>query len=253
MRLIVCAAFAAFLSVAPVGAATTIAPVPANFSGAVGGNSTYYHYIDTDGRLGNEEIRWGAPVNSSAGTDAQSGLRFSSALAQTITQGVTFTLGTLTYFNNPVYDAISSVNFSVSPGLIVDGMPLATGPFTFAIAVDETPNGGSPAACPYYSQIACSDQISIKTGAAAQVFQLGDQTLTLYIDGFLDRNLVPQSSFIAQERETTIATLIAHFGVASPVPEPASWAMMVVGFGALGGAMRRRGDRALVKTVRSPV
>lgn len=253
MRLMAFAAFAAVFGVAPVCAATTIMPVSANFSDAVGGDSSYYHFIDTDGLVGSEEIRWGDSVSGNSDPTAQSGLRFSTAPKQAITQGVTFTLGTLTYYNNPVYDAISSVSFSVSPALIVDDTPLATGPFTFGISVDETPNGGNPAACPYPSQIACSDRISIKTGAATQVFQLGDQTLTLYIDGFLDQNLVPQSGFIAQEQESTTATLIAHFDVASPVPEPASWAMMVVGFGALGGAMRRRDGRALVKTVRSPV
>ena len=30
------------------------------------------------------------------------------------------------------------------------------------------------------------------------------------------------------------------FGASQPVPEPATWAMMLVGFGAIGGAMRRR-------------
>jgi hypothetical protein len=29
----------------------------------------------------------------------------------------------------------------------------------------------------------------------------------------------------------------------APVPEPAGWAMMIVGFGAIGGAMRRRQPR----------
>jgi hypothetical protein len=31
--------------------------------------------------------------------------------------------------------------------------------------------------------------------------------------------------------------------VPGPVPEPATWAMMVIGFGAVGAAMRRRSVR----------
>jgi hypothetical protein len=34
------------------------------------------------------------------------------------------------------------------------------------------------------------------------------------------------------------------YGVTSPVPEPASWAMMIGGFGFVGGAMRRQMTRA---------
>ena len=34
---------------------------------------------------------------------------------------------------------------------------------------------------------------------------------------------------------------LAFFGNAGAVPEPASWAMMIGGFGLVGGAMRRRG------------
>lgn len=38
---------------------------------------------------------------------------------------------------------------------------------------------------------------------------------------------------------------IDNVAVRSPVPEPATWAMMVFGFGALGGAMRRRGRKSV--------
>ena len=37
-------------------------------------------------------------------------------------------------------------------------------------------------------------------------------------------------------------------GVAGAVPEPASWAMMIAGFGLVGGAMRRRSHKAVFAT-----
>lgn len=237
------AASAACLAVAPLSAATTISSEAANFVDPVGGNNAYYHYLNTDGLPGNEEFRWGQPASGNTNdVSAESGLRFAGAPTQAITQGVQFTLGTLTYYNNPVFDAVSAIDLLISATLSVDGVPLVAGPFTFAIDVDETANESNPLACPYQSTIGCSDKISIATGAASQVFMLGDQTLTLYVDGFLDQSLVPRSSFIAQEQESTTATLVGHFDVASAVPEPASWAMMVLGFGFLGGALRRRGS-----------
>ena len=40
----------------------------------------------------------------------------------------------------------------------------------------------------------------------------------------------------------TFATRISG-AIASAVPEPATWAMMILGFGAIGGAMRKRGSQ----------
>jgi hypothetical protein len=37
--------------------------------------------------------------------------------------------------------------------------------------------------------------------------------------------------------------LMSVNGILSAVPEPASWLSMLLGFGLIGGAMRRRGDR----------
>lgn len=46
-------------------------------------------------------------------------------------------------------------------------------------------------------------------------------------------NLLSQSGQIVRRAD-------GSFGLAAAVPEPASWAMLIVGFGAIGGAMRRR-------------
>jgi hypothetical protein len=238
-RLVFVAGCAALMG-APLPAATILGSSSANFSKPVGGNGAFYRYADTDGLAGNEEIRWGQPATNGPPTSAnQSGLRFVSAAAQAIVQGAQFTLGTLTYYNNPVYDAVSAVDLGIGAGLVVDGTPLFAGPFTFGITVDETPNETFPALCPYPSTVGCSDKIAITTGGASQVFTLGNQTLTLFIDGFIGDGGGLQSAFIAQEQENTSATLVGHFDLASAVPEPASWAMMVLGFGLLGGAMRR--------------
>ena len=42
----------------------------------------------------------------------------------------------------------------------------------------------------------------------------------------------------------TSGRLVFSLMVTAPVPEPATWAMMIAGFGLTGGAMRRRTLRA---------
>jgi hypothetical protein len=38
----------------------------------------------------------------------------------------------------------------------------------------------------------------------------------------------------------TVGSYVGNFNVAAPVPEPATWAMMLLGFGAMGMVIRRR-------------
>jgi len=57
-------------------------------------------------------------------------------------------------------------------------------------------------------------------------------TFTLNAAGIADLN-----SAIADHRDFAIAGSLA---TSSPTPEPASWALMLGGFGLVGGAMRRR-------------
>jgi hypothetical protein len=53
---------------------------------------------------------------------------------------------------------------------------------------------------------------------------------------------VLQPAFLADENAATTATLIGRFDLASgsAVPEPGTWALMILGFGAVGGALRGR-------------
>ena len=54
-------------------------------------------------------------------------------------------------------------------------------------------------------------------------------------------------SDVATFRNLVVASAASDVGLgAAPVPEPAAWAMMLVGFGAIGGMMRRRRSSALV-------
>jgi PEP-CTERM motif len=224
----------------PAQAVVTLNNSAAHFNSAVGGANVNFSNLDT--LPGNEIVRWGDPVTPGL----QSGLAFATAAPQVITANVQFTLGNLAFSNFPVFGgtAISQVDLDITSSLDVDGTPLSAGPFLFTIGVDETPN---VLPCTYPSTTPCSDRILISAGPQSSTFNLGGETLTLFIDGFLDSGGNAQTSFIAQESMTTTATLVGRFAVAdNAVPEPATWAMMIGGFGLVGGSMRaaRRRQRA---------
>ncbi|MGI4877897.1 MAG: PEPxxWA-CTERM sorting domain-containing protein [Janthinobacterium lividum] len=70
--------------------------------------------------------------------------------------------------------------------------------------------------------------------------QGGTAALNLNLNYFADRLVDATSlSFPSNTAGTDGAWLGANFLLEAAVPEPASWALMLVGFGALGMAMRR--------------
>ena len=73
-------------------------------------------------------------------------------------------------------------------------------------------------------------------GASSSPFALQNgATFTTSVDGTL--NAIVNDSYYADNLATGFSVSLAN--VAGAVPEPASWAMMLVGFGAIGAAMRR--------------
>ena len=91
-----------------------------------------------------------------------------------------------------------------------------TNPFT--VSTGSTPGGGSTVATSTFGQFASGVSATLAAG-----------TYTLY---------VPTTT----NTQALSGTLSAG---AAAVPEPASWAMMMVGFGAVGSLMRRRAGSAV--------
>ena len=133
--------------------------------------------------------------------------------------------------SNPTPDAISPVSFSLYD---VEGnysqIPGNTGPvnyladFTF---YDSSFDGGFYATNFYDgNDLLTTDGAQLFGGTvAAPTFSSGNYTLTDFNDRSISYNLSIASAAMPA------------------VPEPASWALMIVGFGAVGGAMRYRRNR----------
>jgi hypothetical protein len=56
--------------------------------------------------------------------------------------------------------------------------------------------------------------------------------------------------FFTRESGTATAATFQVFQISpAPVPEPTTWAMMLIGFGAVGGAMRRASKAAKIQPI----
>jgi hypothetical protein len=68
----------------------------------------------------------------------------------------------------------------------------------------------------------------------------GNQSFSQYVQFATSAPGELITSVVFGNNPTTDAFEVANFRVGSAVPEPATWALMILGFGAVGAAMRRR-------------
>jgi hypothetical protein len=240
---------AALLLSAPAGAVVlSIDPILATWSNVVGAPVT-----PTGNGTDTAEIRWGEPA-----TDAgQSGYRFAAASTPVNTTVVvdgasaTFNLGTFTHFNNPIFaPSITSARLTITYGVSVDGNFLNNYNAVFNFLHDETPNPDNP--CLFggdngagVNSNGCADRVRVGLNEnLTQFFTINDVNYTLDISGFSVGG-DPFSQFLTQEASTNNAILLGRIAAQGftnnlGIPEPSSWAMMLLGFGAIGLSARRR-------------
>ncbi len=155
-----------------------------------------------------------------------------------------FKIGTLFYYNGATFNPATSVDLKVTMDFSLPGaLPDSISTFTFNLM--STDNVGTP------EQQA--DFVYFPGVYGGNSFMIGGTTYFVELTGF--QNVVGDgflasdaSALHVLENHSATADLYAKVTATAPrgVPEPASWAMMVIGLGVVGTALRRR---AVVRAV----
>lgn len=206
-----------------------------------------YTGVDTTGT----GASWGTPAGF-----GQSGYNF--ATAGSISAGVTppagvsptVTLGTFQHVNFPISSgtSITGISLRFNADVDVDGVSQGTRSFLYRFTHEETPNGADPCAAGGAQGVGvnvngCADRVSVNFISQSDSFDIGGVAYTLDAIGFVSGGGSPVTNFLTVERLTNEAFIVGRltqFATAATVPEPATWALLIGGFGLTGSAMRRR-------------
>ncbi len=244
------AGLAALAMAAPAMASTTIdfANIKATWFDVQGGSNINY----TGNGTANATVSWGVGNN-------QSGYRFEAIGIPTlevdpITNVSAITnIGQFTHFNFPINagTSITGVKLQFTTDVLVNGGLFGTVNFIYAFDHDETPNNDNP--CAYggannqgVNINGCADRVAVNFNQSSGFFSIGSVDYALDVRGFLVDG-EPKTNFLTIENATNTALLRGQVVLrdnAGVVPEPATWAMMIAGFGLVGAVSRRREHHA---------
>jgi hypothetical protein len=195
-----------------------------------GGVST----VSTSSVGSENQIRWGIPIDTQP-----SGLGYTGN-AGNANFGDTILLGSLRHFNNAIAggSGISSVDLNLNLSF---GLPIPSQNFSFQLAINETPNSGAAADCPFFSTTPCSDQISWTNTTSTNTFSVDGVDYTLQLLGFsTSPGSAPLNQFISQEGGTAQTALYGRVVRSEAVPEPTTLAGLGLAAGGLAALRRRK-------------
>jgi hypothetical protein len=181
-----------------------------------------------------------------------------------------FKLGVFQHNNWPVTGTtLTGVTLTFFADILVDGVSQGQKSFDFLFNHIETPNDGSGryGKCQFtgysgdsFNKYGCADKVTVAPKSLNNSFLVGLDTYTFDISGFYVNGSIT-SSYLTQE-STAVKTKKKkkHGGyeyvweykefpnkadvlgtirmVSAPIPEPSTWAMMIIGFGAVGSMVR---------------
>lgn len=234
------------ISAVPANAATVeFQNVTGTWSNIIGGSDVAF----TGNGTGNAKVRWGDAQGS-----GQSGYNFVGSGFGPVTvtppgsSGV-FTIGTFEHVNRPIASgtSITGIALAFNADVIVNGQNLGQKTFNYNFSHWETPNGSNPCANGQSQNASinsngCADRVTMNFNSLSDTFMIGNEVYTLNLAGFLIGGN-PASEFWTKENAVNSAYIqgkIDLYSVAAGVPEPATWAMMILGFGTAGVAVRRQ-------------
>ena len=204
---------------------------------------------------GDGTIRWGQSTGYGQSGYNFVGADFSASLDQAIDSSGSVNIGEFQHVNFPISSggSITGVGLRFTTDVWADGSFLGTKTFEYNFSHNETTNNANPCANGQangggINANGCADRVTMNFNSNSQVFQIGDKQYTLNLDGFLVDGS-PSGGFWTKENAVNSAYIrgkIDLYSVASGVPEPATWAMMIIGFGGVGTMVRSSRRRQML-------
>lgn len=209
----------------------------------IGGSSITYSNNNSD----DAQVRWGTSTGYGKSGYNFIGSDFSASLNQDIDSSGAVNIGEFQHVNFPINTggSISGITLMFTTDVWAGGDFLGTKTFEYNFSHLETTNSSNPCANGGWNNTGinangCADQVKMNFNSNSEVFVIDGKEYTLNIDGFLVDGS-PSGGFWTKEQALNSAFIrgkIDLYSVASAVPEPTTWALMIVGFGAAGAMVR---------------
>jgi hypothetical protein len=194
--------------------------------------------------VGTNVLTYGVASGAPANSLSFSGVGFSSAFE------TPFKVGTLTYFNGTTYGVPpTSVDFNLATNLTNPALGLVQ--TIFSLSIVATINGG-------IDPDADADFVNLPSTFTPTLFNIGGTNYTVKLVGFenvVGDGFLASSGSQLHVREGLSATADLYAEVTSDtsgtiggVPEPSTWAMMILGFSGIGFMAYRRRTQPVART-----
>ena len=253
MRTILAAAVAAAIAVPASAAVVTFENIKGTWSDPIGGDDISYSGNGT----GNAKIRWGDVGHN----DPQSAYDFKAISIPGLTVlppsgSAVANIAEFRHQNYPIGagSGISGVTLTFNTDVKLDGAFLKNVSFVYNFSHTETPKSANP--CAFggannqgVNSNGCADRVLVNFNSQSDFFEIGGLKYALDVVGFLVGD-DPATAFLTKEEKSNKAYLqgkvVLYSDAVEGVPEPATWAMLIMGFGLVGVAARRRNGQAMV-------
>lgn len=158
-------------------------------------------------------------------------------------------IATCRHVNQPITagTSITNAKLKFTTDVIVNGSYLKTASFIYSFNHDEANNGANP--CAYggannqgVNISGCADRVQIIFNSQSELITIDGNDYALDAVGFLVGTPGTQvANFLTTEQAINEAFILGRAVLySSALPESATWAMLIAGFGLVGAASRRQ-------------